>query len=259
MLLNLLSLVLVAAGKSSEPPAGFVLSEPTAATIALADATGPVMDKWTGAVNAGATISDGNTESRSASVGADAEYRRTKDRTTLKLQWNYADDGVSVTQRRIYGAAQYDYFLTEKTYVLAQTSGEYDTKANLDLRTTLGVGVGRQLRDDAAWKLSGEAGLTYFNEDFQGSADDKDYIAGRLAYNAEYKAIEKWVFSQLGELFPSLEEAEDVYAKVDTKARVTLTDKMFAQLEWIYAWDNTPATGAERVDNLYLLTLGWSF
>lgn len=259
MFVTTLALAFASAALPTPPPTGFVLSEPTPITAALADADKPVMHKWTGAVNAGATIATGNTDSTNATAGADAEYRREKDRTTLKFQWNYSEDDDVVTQRRIYGSAKYDYFLNEKTYALAQTSGEYDSKANLDLRMTLGVGVGRQFRDDEDWKLSGEAGLTYVDENFVGSSDDASYPAARLAYGVEYKAIEKWLLGQTGEIYPSLEDSEDVYAKLDTKARVSLTEKMFAQLEWIYSWDNTPATGADRVDNLYLFTLGWSF
>ncbi len=259
MFVSLLVLASASVALPVPAPTGFVLSEPTPTTVALADPDGPVMNKWTGAVNAGASISSGNTDATNASAGADAEYRREKDRTTLKFQWNYAEDEDTVTQRRVYGSAQYDYFISDKTYALAQTSGEYDTKANLDLRATLGVGVGQQFRDDEKWKLSGEAGLTYFDENFVGSVDDDSYVAARLAYGVEYKAIEKWLLSQTGQVFPSLEDSDDIYAKLDTKARVSLTEKMFAQVEWIYSWDNTPATGADRVDNLYLFTLGWSF
>ena len=48
-------------------------------------------------------------------------------------------------------------------------------------------------------------------------------------------------------------------ARLDTHGRVNLTDKMFAQLQWIMTWDNTPSTGSDRVDDLYLFSLGWSF
>jgi hypothetical protein len=34
---------------------------------------------------------------------------------------------------------------------------------------------------------------------------------------------------------------------------------MFAQVQWVMDWDNTPASGAERVDSLFLLTVGWKF
>jgi uncharacterized protein DUF481 len=56
-----------------------------------------------------------------------------------------------------------------------------------------------------------------------------------------------------------LKDKEDVNARVDTHLKLMLTKSMFAQFQWLFTWDNTPATGAERADDLYLVTLGWSF
>jgi putative salt-induced outer membrane protein YdiY len=157
------------------------------------------------------------------------------------------------------GGIKYDYFLSKKTYLLAQASGESDLNALLDLRTTVGVGVGYQFREDESWKISGEAGLSYVDENYEGNADDSDFLAARLAYKADWKASDKWEVGQAGQIYPSLEDKEDVNALVDTHAKVTLTKNMFLQLQWLFTWDNTPASGTERVDDLYLLTLGWSF
>lgn len=139
-------------------------------------------------------------------------------------------------------------------------SGENDYASALDLRLTLGAGVGYQFLDDARWKVQGEAGLAYVDEDFETSGDDQEYLAARLAYKADYTAESgKWTAGQWGEVFPSLESGDDISARVDTHGRLNLTETMFAQAQWIFSWDNTPATGADRVDNLYTLSLGWSF
>ena len=37
------------------------------------------------------------------------------------------------------------------------------------------------------------------------------------------------------------------------------TEKLFAQLEWIFDYDSTPAIGAGKENNLFLVTLGWKF
>ena len=92
-----------------------------------------------------------------------------------------------------------------------------------------------------------------------GTADDSAYAAARAAYAWDWKPNAKYNLSQTGEIFPSLENAEDVNARVDTKGRMNLSATMFAQLEWLYQWDNTPATGKVRVDNLLMLSVGWSF
>jgi putative salt-induced outer membrane protein YdiY len=219
----------------------------------------PVEPKWTGAVALGATYSDGNTDRRSASATADAEYRREKDRTTLGLLWNYADEQGVLTDRKTQARAKYDYFISKKMYALAQASGESDFQAALELRYTFGVGVGYQFEETPTWKLSGEVGLSYVDSDYVGTVDDDAYAAGRAAYGWDWKPNDKYNVAQTGEVFASLENGEDVNTRLDTKGRMNLTDKMFAQLQWLYQWDNTPATGKVRNDNLVMLGVGWSF
>ncbi len=229
------------------------------ATQAPAAAPAPVEPKWTGSVALGASYSDGNTSRRTASATADAEYRREKDRTTLGFLWNYAEEQAGITDRKTQGRAKYDYFFSKKMYGLVQASAENDFQSSLDLRYTIGAGLGYQFEDTESWKLSGELGLAYVNENFAGTTDDTDYLAARGAYKWDWKPNAKYALGQVGEIFPSLERGEDVNARIDTKGRMNLTDKMFAQLEWLYQWDNTPAAGKKRVDNLVILGLGWSF
>jgi putative salt-induced outer membrane protein YdiY len=223
----------------------------------------PGESKWTGAVAVGIIATDGNTETTTATATADAEYRRAKDRTTAGLWWNYQSDqnvaaGSSVIQRKSGIKGKYDYFFSKKTYGLVQASLENDLQADIDLRTTVGAGLGRQFREDENFKLSGELGLSWFQEQFRSSPDD-DYLAARAAYNVDYKPNKKWNFLHSAEYFPSLEDTDDIYIRLDSKARATLTEKMFAQLQWVFDWDNTPAPGKERADNRYMLSLGWTF
>ena len=249
----------VAAIASETAQPGFDLSENSFAPPAPDEVKPEDYGKWHGSVSVGATKSNGNTDRTTASVGAHAENRREDDRFTFDFLWNYAEEQGNITQRRTYGAGKYDYFVSKKLYYLGQVSGESDSNANLKLRTTAGVGAGYQFREDESWNVLGEAGLSYVDENFDGTTDDDDFIAARLAYKADYKVDDKWSAGQGAELFPSLEDQNDVNARVDTHAKVSLSEKMFAQAQWIFTWDNTPATGADRVDNLFLLMLGWSF
>ena len=61
------------------------------------------------------------------------------------------------------------------------------------------------------------------------------------------------------EAYPSIEESEDIYGKVDTKLAMSLTEAMFASAQLVVDYDNTPAAGADRVDQRLVLSLGWSF
>jgi putative salt-induced outer membrane protein YdiY len=232
-------------------------------SVAAQDPAAPAEEKpenknWTGAVALGATYSDGNTNVKRASATFDATKTNEKNRYTLGFAYNRAEEEGVVTQDRSAGKAQYDRFINEKSYFLALITGEKDEQADLDLRWTAGVGYGYQFRNDDVWKLAGEVGLSYYSEDFS-TGEDSEYVAARLGWNADWKASKFWEFLQSGQVLPSLEDSEDIYVQVDTRVKATLTDTMFAQLQWVYSWDNTPAAGKERVDNLYVLTVGWTF
>ena len=45
----------------------------------------------------------------------------------------------------------------------------------------------------------------------------------------------------------------------NTKLKVSLSKAMFAQLQWVYQFTNSPADGKERNDNLVVLGVGWKF
>ncbi|MBM3976734.1 MAG: DUF481 domain-containing protein [Planctomycetes bacterium] len=222
----------------------------------------PAAPKWTGSVSAGLTATDGNSSVTTAAVDASAERKGEKDRWTVKGFWNFAEQenaaGKSeITQRRVGASVKYDYFMSKRTFLFANGGAEYDLKAGIDLRTYIGGGVGYQFYDTETFKLSGEAGLNMFNEEFRAGGSD-DYIAARLAETMGWQIRPDLKWDHSIELFPSVEDKDDIYGKMDNKLKLNLTEKMFASAQWVMSYDNTPAAN-DRVDNLYVLTLGWSF
>ena len=88
---------------------------------------------------------------------------------------------------------------------------------------------------------------------------EEEYLAGRAGYDYERELTSTAIFEQTGELFSGLEDIEDINAKLDTRVRVSITEDMFAQLQWVMDYDNTPAHGAYRMDHRVILSLGWGF
>jgi putative salt-induced outer membrane protein YdiY len=134
----------------------------------------------------------------------------------------------------------------------------HDAIADLALRMTVGGGYGYQWTDTDELKVGTEVGLSYIYEDLETARPD-NYVAARLSWNVLWVASELLSVGHSASLYPSLEDRDDVYGTADTFARANLSESMFAQLNWAFAWDNTPAAGAQRDDHLYTLTVGWSF
>ena len=80
-----------------------------------------------------------------------------------------------------------------------------------------------------------------------------------MAYDVWWQINERWTFQQLAEAFPSLEDAEDIFVRVNTSLSGSLTESMTLGVNWLLLYDNTPLTGAERLDHIVSATVGWAF
>jgi putative salt-induced outer membrane protein YdiY len=244
------------------PPAGEAAPNPP--TSPLQDAP-PEYPMWKGALGVGASWSGGNTESSNLAAVFNAERRDEKDRWTFEAWANYGknkdlDTGVSTTTNDNYGAGvKYDYFVSKKLYWLARVSGKIDHVATLDLQTTGGLGVGYQWKETEKVKWGTEAGLSYVVERFEDSTADADYTAARLASNLSYVLSESASFEQTAEVLPSLEDSEDVIARIDNRLKLAITGKWIAQLQYVLEYDDSPPPGKQEADHRFVASLGWSF
>lgn len=230
------------------------------AALVAQEAEEEVRGRWTGSLTLGANWAGGNTKNEGVNGTADAEFRRENDRTTVGASYAYQKDRAGdITNEDRYGArAQYDYFFTEKTYGLAQTSYQVDTVASLRSRVTAGVGAGRQFREDDVLKFSGEAGVSWKDEEFPHGQGGDDIVL-RVAYNLDWKPNERWEFGQMTTILPVIDDVSDVYLLVDSRIKATISGSLFAQLQYVLAHDETPAAGKDMTDHRALLSVGWSF
>ncbi|MEM7164889.1 MAG: DUF481 domain-containing protein [Planctomycetota bacterium] len=211
---------------------------------------------------AGARITDGNTRTKSANASAFYEARTETTRLTLDAAWNYAQNKDGVTARNTTGGMKYDYFFDERLfgYVNARLKG--DSFADLNLRSTIGAGVGYQFLDRALDNgpadFYEEIGVTYVNDDFDMARDD-DYASLRISGRYERDINENMQFFHFHEILPGLEDADDISVDTQTGIRVNLMGNFYANAQVNYFWDNTPAAGTNRTDTEYLFGIGYSF
>lgn len=237
-----------------------------ASPIAQDPAAAPAAPKWTGQVNAGFTLTTGNSETRQANASAEAQYAREKDRITLGFLWVYGDnknDPVTndwtLVDRKTFGRAKYDYFFSEMTYAYGMGTAEGDLLQDISLRWTGGAGLGHQYVNTDTLKFGVEAGVSYIDTDYNNPAStDTEDVAVRIATNAAYKMNDTWSFLHTLEAYPSTENKDDFYGRSDLRAAAALSENMLLSLQWVVDYDNTPAQ-PERVDQRYLLSLGWKF
>lgn len=214
--------------------------------------------KLTGNVSLGGTYQSGNTDRRSFSAAADASIRGERDRFGVRFMFNYAEEKEDVTARNLYGALKYDYFFTKKFYGYLGLEMLRDRFKDLDLRTTVGPGVGYQFWEDDVKFLFLEAGLTYVNENRR-EAKDEDWVSGRLAANFRYTFSKYLTFTDFLQVYPNLEDGGEFTLRNEAAILSPLGAGWALKLANIWEYDSDPPRGVSKNDLLWILGLQYSF
>ncbi len=213
---------------------------------------------WSGTVFAGGVHQAGNTERLSLNVGADAVRRTLDDRLSFSFLYNYAEEDGDLITRDVYGAMKYDYFVTERLYVLLSVEMLKDRFRDLNLRTVVGPGLGRQLWGEDGRTLALEAGVTWFSEN-RIVEEDEQWITARLGLVFRYRFTPWLRFSDTLTLYPSLEDGGDYTLRNDAALVTSLGSAWSLRLGNLWERDIDPSPGVKKDDLRTTLSLQYSF
>lgn len=220
-----------------------------------------------GAVTAGLSAANGNSDFQNASFLFDLTGRSEKLRLLLNGRYIYAENNSQLAARNARGTIKLDFFFTKRFYAFTSAYFEQDTFQNLKLRTALSAGPGYQFieKDDISgpyfkdMTLSGEFGYAYFNEDFN-NLPDQASSRGRGSLRFNWPMLdERIVIYYFGEFFPSFQNTQDYYLTTDQGIRFKLIEGFVANLQYTYRYNNNPPAGVKSTDTLYLITFGYNF
>lgn len=236
-------------------PSDFKLSEVTA----INPGKKPVV-KITARTDVGFTQEKGNTDAQSIRLDGEFVARTEKSRYTVRGELNKerADGDTTVENWLAYG--NYSYFLTRKWFAYAQTLFEHDKFADLDLRSTLGTGIGYQFYESQALNLAAGIGPAWVNEDFIVAKDD-DYAAGQWLIG-----YDQYFFNNAVQLFHrqtgwiKATDSKKWVVKTRQGLRFPIYKGFTTTLQYNYDYDNDPSADAdEKWDSSLMFLLGWQF
>jgi putative salt-induced outer membrane protein YdiY len=214
---------------------------------------------YTGNVEAGASYLTGNTETTSANLSGLFVARSKRQRFTLRGRWYYAENDNEVSAREAGGSAKYDFFVMEKLYLYANALFDYNPFKDLDLRSTIGGGLGYQFFEDDRKKLGTELGISYVDENFR-TAPDNAYAGGRWSITFDYQIIPDQVaFFHYQEGYFSLEDFEDMNLRSEQGLRFTVLKDFYTSFQANVTYDNLPSPGFEKTDTALIFGLGYDF
>jgi putative salt-induced outer membrane protein YdiY len=214
--------------------------------------------EWKGHINLGGAVTQGNTDTSLLRLDGEAIARSERDRITLSAYANRAQTNDVDTELNSKGKLQYDYFLTEKRFLYANTSLEKDQFRDIGLRSTFGFGSGYQIFEESDRNLSVEAGINYIDTDFDDAEDDR-YISARWSLKYDQLIFQSVKFFHQHEVLMSEEGANNVLVFTQTGLRVPIAERLNATTQLNVDYAGQPAAGREKTDKMLLFSLGYGW
>ncbi len=238
-----------------EAPSDFKLSE----VAAINPKKKPVV-KITARINTGLTRERGNTDTDTFELDGEFNARSGKNRYNLLGEFSKEKAKGETTVENWLAFGRYSYFLTQKWFLYVQGLLEHDQFADLDLRSTVGVGPGYQFFESEALNLSVSAGPAWLDEDFD-EEEDEDYAVGQWLFNYDQFFFDKRVqlfHVQIGWI--KLSESDTWVIKTRQGLRIPIYKGLTSTIQYNYDHDNDPSDDADdKWDSKLMFLLGWQF
>src|SRR5690606_34023348 len=143
-----------------------------------------------------------------------------------------------ISNRRLQG--QYDAFVSDRDFLFVRARAEQDEMADLDLRTALGGGYGRQFIDTEAMKLSGQVGVNYVKERYEDSTDQSfPTLSIGVKFDREFLQRKLIYFHHL-DIDASLRDSEDTLLRNRLGLRVPLAQGLNISTQLNHDYANRP-------------------
>ena len=221
---------------------------------------------YAGSFTAGYSQAVGNSHFRNASALLDFVARSEQLRLSINGRYVYADTADTLTARNSRGTIKLDFFMTKRLYWFASAYVESDRFQDLKMRTALSTGPGYQFVERGDYTgifkdlmFYGEAGVSYFNEDFR-NAEDASSFRARISMKLNWPILDDRItFYHYDEFYPSLQNSSNYYLTMDNGMRFKIWEGFVAGIQVTTRYNSKPAAGTTDTDNLYLFTLGYSF
>lgn len=212
-----------------------------------------------GDMNLGAYSTDGNSHTDSLHFDGELRIRNRWDRYKLGAQYNLQKDEGKDTAKNGSISGDYNRFISQKMYALLNISAARDKFQDLEVRMTVGPGLGYEFWQSDLRNFSLEAGLNYTYEDF-GSRDDDEYASLRWSVDFDY-----WVYRRDVQYFltqtglKSVEDENNLVLSAQTGIKLPVVNNLSTKFEFDFNYNNKPAPGTEETDLKYIISGGYSW
>ena len=221
-----------------------------------------LISRLEGAIDVGYSLTRGNSRDSQSSVAANAEYRAEHFRVQTELSSLFSKQASSQSTSSHSISSRIDFYLTHGAFLFALAGFDRDDRELLNLRSTTGGGLGRQLAHTRAMEVSVLGGLTYVHEDYRkGDGDNAaryqstgEALAGLALDRLQLGRIR---FTGKASVYPNVLDGGRVRVVTNAGVRLPVLRNLTWNLRLFERFDSRPVRSVRKND--YGLTSGFGF
>jgi putative salt-induced outer membrane protein len=227
-----------------------------------ANANPPKQDGlWRGAFSGSLAVSSGNTDSTNLSLGADAIKATKEDKLALYLTTLYGtrDAGGQTTKTANLARAgiRYEWNMSDRRFVFGALDLERDKLQSLDLRSTIGAGLGYKVIKEADLTWDVFAGLTQNRDNY--STFTRSGTEVLLGQESAHKWSATTTFKQRLAVYPSLKDSGEYRAQFDAGLVTSIASGINLQVTLSNRYNSLAPVGSKKSDTLFLTGINIAF
>ena len=213
--------------------------------------------RLTGTITVGGNSTSGNSSTKAFNGATLFTLYAYRQRLLVEGKYNFGQAGDQITARNSLASLKHNYFLSKQVFIESFGMLEKDTLQQLQLRSTIGSGLGYQFYESPRTTLSVSVGLAYVSTHFT-TAPNIQTPSGRWGLRFEHALLPDRI-----KVFHRHEGFWDVYAgnafrfNADQGIRITVYKNLFFNVEYDLRLNTQPAPGRQQLDESLIFGVGY--
>jgi putative salt-induced outer membrane protein len=222
--------------------------------------------QWRSLFTAGASVANGNSDAKSASLAADMIKLTSSDKWEFTGGGQYARSAGATTANRQTFTGLYNQDITPQWFGFGQLDLVRDIPSELASRITPSTGLGYHVvkRPDQTFDVS--AGLAYTWDRYRAPQVVDDELRSRynhlemlLAEESNNKLSDTTSFKQKLTIYPSVSQGDGVRTVFDAGLSVAMTKQLALTATLSHRYDSQPGEGVKKNDTLFVTGVSLRF
>jgi putative salt-induced outer membrane protein YdiY len=214
--------------------------------------------QWRGNLTLSYKATDGNTHTQTGIATGEAIRATEDDQFLVRFLLRYGKRSGETQERNGYGLAKYQHTFIAGLYGYASFEALSDKFKDLDLGTVTSAGLGYEILKEKWIDLSTEAGIAYFDNNFE-VGKDESHMGARASLRLRLALPFGLEFKDVFTIYPNFEESQDFQIRNEATLGTALSGGWALLGGVITEYDRTPPVGLTRHDDTYFVGLGYAF